>query len=339
MNNKYFIDKNKYKILDDGVVVYRIRSRRGFFTKSGFVEEGEYGGYVQSEENLSKNRTCWIYGDSVVRDNARVCGEAVVFDSVIDKSAVLSDLCLVASSYITDYAVVSGKTSVLDSMVSGNAIVSGPTRLYKSHISGDACVFEKEMLERATIDSCVGSFVKSEENAIRRRTHKYSLIPLLGAYEGLFRVLANEELVNFCGKTTEKVIPAGTLGGIVSGAHNISQYGDCWIDYDSMVLGNASVHDYAYVTGGSVLCGNAVACGSAYVSGSQLSDNAYVAGRAKIFNVALGGKSRVFGTAEIGSMDTAKSNFVGKLACENVILASIRDSKSYNETVSSQNFD
>lgn len=339
MNNKYFLDKTKYKILDDGVIVYRIRARRGFYTKSGYVDAGEYGGYVQSEQNLGLNRSCWIYGDSIVRDNARVRGEAVVFDSTIDNSAVVSDLSLVAGSYITDNAVVSGRASVLDSMVSGNAVVSGPTKLYKSNVSGNACVFEKECLERAVIEKCVGSFTQEGLNQRRRSTYKFSLIPLLGEMEGLFRICANTELVNYCGKTTEKVIPVGTLGGIVSGAWNISQYGDCWIDYDSMVVGSASIHDYAYVTGGSVLSGNAVACGSSYVDGSVLKDNAYVAGRAKLYNVTLGGKSRVFGTALLGEKEIQNSGkFVGKLAYDDIFTASAKDCDKYTFD-NSQNLD
>lgn len=339
MNGKYVLDKNEYKILDDGVIVYRVRAVRGFYTKGGYVEEGEYGGYVENVKNLAQNHTCWIYGDTIVRDKARVRGEAVVYDCEIDKSAVVSDLCLVASSYITDNAVISGRASVLDSFISGNAIVSGPTKLYKSQVSGNSCVFEKEFLEKVVIDKCVGSFTQMEKEQRRRNTYKYSLIPLSGELEGLFRLRANKELINFCGKTGRKVIPEGTLGGIVSGAYNISQYGDCWIDYDSIVLGSASVHDYAYVTGGSVIRGNAVACGSAYISGCCVKDNAYVAGRAKLDNITLCGKSRVFGTASLSAKDIESSgDFVGKMAYQDLFLSSEKDSIEYYTSIS-QNFD
>ncbi len=300
-NNKFVLDKSKYRIEPDGVVVYRVRALRGFYSKSGYVNEGDYGGFVQSERNLGRNRSCWIYGDTVVRDDAYVCGDAVVMDCQVDKNATICDLSIVANSNITDNAVVSGKTTVLNSFVSGNAVVSGPTRLYKSQVTGNACVFEKVCLERVTIDECVGSFLKKERYETCVSTHKYTLVPLSGDLEGLFRLRANEELINYCAKTNQKVIPEGALGGIVSGAHNLSKHGDCWIDYDSMVLGNASVHDYAFVTGRSVLCENAVACGSTLITNCILSGNAYAAGRSKLKNITLGGKSRVFGSAKLGN--------------------------------------
>lgn len=306
MDKKYQIIKNKYQILEDGTIVYRIRALSDFSTKTGCVYAGDYGGFVQKEANLSQYRSCWIDKDSVVKGDAFVCGDAMVVDSQLDDNATVCDLALVAGSYISGHAVVSGKAAVLNSMVCDRAVVSGPTRLYRSMICGDACVFEKSCLEGVTIDDCVGSFVKGDKDNWRTKLYKYTMIPLGGALEGLFRLRANIELVNFCAHTDERVIAAGSLGGVVCGSWNLSRYGCCWVDYDSSVLGYASVHDYAFVTGNSILSGNAVACGSALIVDSELRKNAYVAGRAQIKNMSLGGTSRVFGAAQLtGAEDGA----------------------------------
>lgn len=339
MREKYIIDKSKYKILSNGTIVYRVQAMQDIRTKSGDVYAGEYGGFVESERNLSQTRTCWLFGDTVVSGEARVQGEAIALDCEINGRSTICDRCLVANSYITDNAVISGIASVLDSVVSGNAVVSGPTRLYKSHISGNACVFEKEFLEQVAIEDCVGSFTKRESNATRRYTHKYTLVPLSGEYEGLFRLRANSEFINFLGQNTPKIIRSGEFGGIVSGVQNLSKYGSCWIDYDSKVLGDASVHDYAFITGESVVSGNAVVCGSAYVDNCIIEGNAYTAGHAKLNNIILRGNSRVFGASRVGKKDIEESGeFLGKLAFDDLFLVSESESIKLKETLKAQNF-
>ena len=63
MNKKYEL------VLDDtielfGRKLFRIRAKISF----GVVKEGELGGYIESEKNLSHSGNAWVSGD------ARVCG-------------------------------------------------------------------------------------------------------------------------------------------------------------------------------------------------------------------------------------------------------------------------
>lgn len=311
MNTKFKLDKRDYKIEDDGTVVYRIQALEGFHSQIGYIPAGAYGGYVEKETNLSKHRTCWIDENSVVKGDALVASEAMVINSVIDGNATLGDKSWVANSYVSDYAVVSGRSAVLGSMVTHNAVVSGGSRIFKTHVCGDACLFDTKCIEEAVIDDCVGSFIKQEKESEEQFTFKYTLIPLGGRYKGLFRLRANEDIDLYCASTMEyKFIPRGSIGGIVSGVHNLSRFGSCWIDYDSMVTGDASVHDYAFVTGKSFLCGNVVVCGGALVDHSVLRGNAYVAGKALVKDMIVGGKPRVFGAAwcEGDNLNTTKDN-------------------------------
>lgn len=56
----------------------------------------------------------------------------------------------------------------------------------------------------------------------------------------------------------EGVVKAGEYGGVVSGEHNLSHEGNCWIDYGSSVLDNAFVMDNAQIMNGSVVKDNAL---------------------------------------------------------------------------------
>ena len=70
----------KYELTEETVTVYgktlyRIRAVRDF----GSVKTGEFGGYIEKEENLSHFDNAWVCGDAWVFGNARVCGDAKVY--------------------------------------------------------------------------------------------------------------------------------------------------------------------------------------------------------------------------------------------------------------------
>ena len=52
-----------------GHTLYRIEALKDFSD----VKKGDKGGFVESEENLSHNGDCWVYGD------AKVCGDAIIY--------------------------------------------------------------------------------------------------------------------------------------------------------------------------------------------------------------------------------------------------------------------
>ena len=83
-----------------GKKLFRIKALISF----GNVEEGELGGYVEKEENLSNDGDAWVFGNAEVSGNARVSGNAEVSGN----------------------ARVSGNAEVFgDARVFGNAMVSG----------------------------------------------------------------------------------------------------------------------------------------------------------------------------------------------------------------------
>ena len=71
--------ERKYKLTDEcmqyeGHKLYRIQSLRSFSD----VKEGELGGYIESEDNLSHGWMCWVYEEAKVFGNAEVSGDAKV---------------------------------------------------------------------------------------------------------------------------------------------------------------------------------------------------------------------------------------------------------------------
>lgn len=122
---------------------------------------------------------------------------------------------------------------------------------------------------------------------------KYMLTDYTKEYDGhtLYRIRA---LKDFAGKK------AGELGGFVEGEHNLSQYGNCWIQQDSMVFNIAHIGDNALVTK-SIIYGNAKALensrviqsimyGDAIIKDCAIANNAYIYHKS-----IISGESRVSG--------------------------------------------
>ena len=52
----------------------RIRVLKNFVD----IKSGDFGGYIETDCNLSHEGMCWIYGGALVMDNARVYSNAQV---------------------------------------------------------------------------------------------------------------------------------------------------------------------------------------------------------------------------------------------------------------------
>ena len=71
--------EKKYKLTDEYITIdntklYRIEAIKNFAD----VHKGDKGGFVESEENLSQNGSCWIYDDAKVFGNANISGYAYI---------------------------------------------------------------------------------------------------------------------------------------------------------------------------------------------------------------------------------------------------------------------
>ena len=82
----------KYRLTEETTKVgnrtlYRIQALRDF----GNVKEGDIGGYIESEKNLSQDGNAWVSGDARVYGNACVYGNARVYGNADIKTT--GDIC------------------------------------------------------------------------------------------------------------------------------------------------------------------------------------------------------------------------------------------------------
>ena len=124
----------KYELTEETVTVYgktlyRIRAVRDF----GSVKTGEFGGYIEKEENLSHFGNAWVSGNAWVFDNARVYDNAWVFGD----AKVYGDAWVFGNAWVFGDAKVYG-----DAWVFGNAGVFGNAKVYDdAWVCGDAKVY------------------------------------------------------------------------------------------------------------------------------------------------------------------------------------------------------
>lgn len=164
------IKEKKYEMTDIAHPKYPWLHRiRALVKVNKQVGEGEYGGFIESESNLSQDGGCWIY------DNAICCGEAVVekearmFDSALARDSALitgdsrlfdrasaEGQCCIRSGEIKEHARVAGNAVISEGLVDGQSpLVAGYSNVY-GEVRGHFIIYDTilpgEMLTNPTED-------------------------------------------------------------------------------------------------------------------------------------------------------------------------------------------
>ena len=99
----------KYKITDEtikylGKTLYRIEALCTFDD----VKIGDKGGFIESENNLSQEGTCWIYNNAKVLEKAVVSGNACIYDNaeVTIRAAVRGNARIYGNAYINGNVII-----------------------------------------------------------------------------------------------------------------------------------------------------------------------------------------------------------------------------------------
>ena len=152
MSKKFELTSNTKIFL--GRKLFRIRALISF----GDVKEGDLGGYIEKEENLSHDGDAWVSGDARVSGDAWVYGNARVY----------------GNAWVYGDAWVYGNAEVYgDAWVYGNARVYGNAWVYgDARVSGDAWVYGNA--DYATIKGFgtefrTTTFFKCKDGAVRVR--------------------------------------------------------------------------------------------------------------------------------------------------------------------------
>lgn len=124
--------------------LHRIRARCQVNEQVG---PGALGGYVQTEDNLSQDGTCWIYDQAICCEEAVVEDDGRMFDSAVARGSAL----ISGDARMFERAVAEGNSSFFsgelkeDARLSGNAVVNrsdnglSPLIGRKSNVYGSVC--------------------------------------------------------------------------------------------------------------------------------------------------------------------------------------------------------
>ena len=131
----------KYEIVKSNSIFYsrkklhRIRALKSFNTVDGkLVKKGELGGFVESENNLSQERYCWIFNNAKVYDDAKILDDAIVNEFA----------CVFDSAVVCGKAKVHGKAQIFgNAKVFGDAKIFGNAWLYGVAKIGDGLNLNK----------------------------------------------------------------------------------------------------------------------------------------------------------------------------------------------------
>lgn len=188
-----------------------LRRIRSLVEIPGRVKAGEFGGFVESEDNLSHEGACWIgdnskaYGNSRVKDSATMRGYSEIWDSsilegdsvVVDRAVIrdrstcsgnslIKDSALIAgTSIITDRAVIEYRATIISSVVKDFGRVTNDARLYKAIVSE----------EQAVSYGHVKCNLSLKENLIKSLSAQTNLYPHNG-YVNCYKFV-NEDLSSF----------------------------------------------------------------------------------------------------------------------------------------------
>ena len=122
-------NEKKYKLTNNvkelyGKKLYQIQALKSF----GDVLEGDLGGYIEDETNLSQECNAWVYDNACVADNARIAGNAIIRDDAVIRDNVM----------VYDAAKIFN-----NAVVYGNAKVYNNARVYGyAHVYGNAKIFD-----------------------------------------------------------------------------------------------------------------------------------------------------------------------------------------------------
>jgi carbonic anhydrase/acetyltransferase-like protein (isoleucine patch superfamily) len=135
-----------------GTTLYRIKAIRAF----GNIKEGELGGWIESESNLSHEGNAWVGDNAKVIDKARVSGNAMVYGNayVGENACVCGNACvsenakIFLNAWVGDNAKVYGAAWVSErGKVYGTAKVYGIAKVYgNAEVYGNARVGENAMV-------------------------------------------------------------------------------------------------------------------------------------------------------------------------------------------------
>jgi len=110
-----------------GVTVHRIIRLR----------DGQVGGWIEKESNLSHEGNCWVYDEATVIEDAIICddAQASVAADIHGKARISGHARVTGTACVYDRAHVCENAVVVDAYVGGNEVISGNNRINFNYFS------------------------------------------------------------------------------------------------------------------------------------------------------------------------------------------------------------
>ena len=263
----------KYEFTDEtimtmGSLLHRIRR----------LSDGQLGGFIEKEENLSQEGNCWVGDVACVYSNAKVYGNAQIYGCahVYDNAKVYGSAEICSDAQIFECA------EVYD-----NAQVYGSAQVY-----GDAHIYDKAQVYN---NAKVYGFANVYNNA---QIYNNALIYECAEIYQSAKVYGNAEVYRSAkvyGKA--KVWDYAKVYGLANVRGNAKIYDNAEVYFYATVDDNAQIYDNAKVYGFAIVYDNAIIYNKANVSG-----NASVHGDAKVsddkYNEKLEGDNKFIKAVE-----------------------------------------
>ena len=158
MKKKYFLTDETKQVM--GRTLHRIQAVRTF----SVIQEGQKGGWVEKESNLSHNGDCWVFDDAVVLDMAVVKDHAVVCNNsyIAGFAEISGDSQVIGKSFVDGNVFITEQAYVEDSEIRQYAIISENAHVHCSCVNGRSHVFGSALIRHASIieNSTVGGDAK-----------------------------------------------------------------------------------------------------------------------------------------------------------------------------------
>lgn len=120
----------KYE-LTDGILNYKGRKLHRIIALRDFddISEGNYGGWIEQESNLSHDGNCWVYYNGIVMDNARVIEDA----KVLGLAEICDEAIIRGIARVSGQSEISGNTELDGTLdCSNNDLINGNFNLNKN---------------------------------------------------------------------------------------------------------------------------------------------------------------------------------------------------------------
>jgi UDP-3-O-[3-hydroxymyristoyl] glucosamine N-acyltransferase len=247
--------RQKYKrlkqwlYLSDGRRVERIQAIRSF----GNVKEGDIGGFIEDDNNLSHNGNCWIADDAIASGQSRVSGNALLKDSArIDHRVKVSD-----------FAVIQDRAMLRDDVfVYGNAVVG-----FQSLLAGAVTICDHAVVLCHPRYTCGGKNVKPNLNDIVTVRDFARLEGSIFVRDSC--IISGNAMIRGNATLTERVKVDGDA--IIEDMATLGD--DVWISQSSRIGGRTKITGCCIVQGHSVIRGNSRLFCNVRVGGGSVIEN------------------------------------------------------------------